>query len=169
MSNNEITPRFGTDLVIRMASPGDAHTLAMLRYEFRSSFGANCEDEAGFINRSAKWMRNRLDQAGMWRCWIAECEGIGAGNIWAQLIEKIPNPMIEPERLGYITNFYVRENYRDRGVGSQLFSAAIEWIKASDVDAVILWPTERSRSFYRREGFSEALRVMELRLGSQHT
>lgn len=169
MSNNEIIARFGTDVVIRVAGPGDAKILAMLRYEFRSSFRANCEDEAGFIERSAKWMRDRLDQTGMWRCWIAECDGLPAGNIWAQLIEKIPNPMIEPERLAYITNFYVRENYRDGGIGSQLFSAAMEWIKASDVDAVILWPTERSRTFYRRQGFSEADRVMEMKLDPQHT
>ena len=169
MSNNEITAAFGTGVIIRVAGPGDAHTLAMLRYEFRSSFGANCEDEASFMERSAKWMRGRLEHAAAWKCWIAECDGVAAGNIWAQLIEKIPNPMIEPERLGYITNFYVRENYRDRGFGSQLFSAAMEWIKESDVDAVILWPTERSRSFYRRQGFSEADRVMEMKLDPQHT
>jgi GNAT superfamily N-acetyltransferase len=152
-----------------MAGPGDANTLAKLRYEFRSSFGANCEDAAIFVERSAKWMQDRLDQAEVWRCWIAECDGVVAGNIWAQLIEKIPNPMVERERLGYITNFYVYENYRDRGVGSQLFSAAMEWIKESDVDAVILWPTERSRTFYRRKGFSEAVRVMEMTLDPQHT
>ncbi|HKA20572.1 MAG TPA: GNAT family N-acetyltransferase [Blastocatellia bacterium] len=168
MSNNEISARFGTDVVIRMAGPGDANALATLRYEFRSSFGANCEDEDGFVERSAKWMQDRLHEAAVWRCWIAECDGVAAGNIWAQLIEKIPNPMIEPERLGYITNFYVRENYRNCGLGSQLFSAAMEWIKESDVDAVILWPTERSRSFYRREGFSETVRVMEMRLDPQH-
>ena len=164
MSNNEVSAHFGTDVVIRVAAPGDAHTLATLRYEFRSSFHANCEDEACFVERSAKWMLDRLDQTGMWRCWIAERDGVPAGNIWAQLIEKIPNPMIEPERLAYVTNFYVRESYRDRGVGSQLFSAAMEWIKESDVDAVILWPTERSRAFYRRHGFSEAVRVMEMTL-----
>jgi GNAT superfamily N-acetyltransferase len=169
MSNNEISARFGTDVVIRMAGPGDASTLAKFRYEFRSSFGANCEDEASFVERSAKWMEDCLDRAEVWRCWIAECDGVAAGNIWAQLIEKIPNPMIEPERLGYITNFYVHEDYRDRGVGSQLFSAAMEWIKESDVDAVILWPTERSRTFYRRKGFSEAVRVMELKLDQEHT
>ena len=45
MSNNEISAHFGTDVVIRIAGPGDANTLAKLRYEFRSSFGANCEDE----------------------------------------------------------------------------------------------------------------------------
>jgi GNAT superfamily N-acetyltransferase len=169
MSNNQMSALFGTDVVIRMAGPRDANTLATLRYEFRSSFGANCEDDASFVERSVKWMQDRLDQAGVWRCWIAECDGIAAGNIWAQLIEKIPNPMIEPEHLGYITNFYVHENYRDHGVGSQLFSAAMEWMKESDVDAVILWPTERSRAFYRRNGFSEAVGIMEMKLDPQHT
>jgi len=106
-------------------------------------------------------MEDRLGQPESWRCWIAECDGVAAGNIWTQLIEKIPNPMIESERLAYITNFYVREEVRDRGVGSRLFSAAMNWIRESDVDAVILWPTERSRAFYRREGFSEVVRLME--------
>jgi len=169
MSNNAISARLGTDVVIRIVGPGDANTLAKLRYEFRSSFGANCGDETSFVERSAKWMQDRLYQAEVWRCWIAECDGVAAGNIWTHLIEKIPNPMIEPERLGCITDSYVHENYCDRGVGTQLFSAAIEWIKESDVDAVILWPTERSRTFYRRKGFSETVRVMEMTLDPQHT
>lgn len=167
MANNESIASFGSGVVIRVAAPGDANTLATLRYEFRSSFHANCEDECTFVERSAKWMRDRLEQAGAWRCWMSECDGVAAGNIWAQLIEKIPNPMIEPERLAYITNFYVRENFRDRGIGSQLFSAAMEWIKESAVDAVVLWPTDRSRTFYRRQGFSEAVRVMEIKLDPQ--
>lgn len=163
MSDQKNSNCSNTDVVIRIAGPDDAATLAKLRYEFRSSFGANCEQEAGFIERCATWMQDRLREES-WRCWIAECDRVPCGNIWAQMIEKIPNPMIESESLGYITNFYVHENYRDRGVGAQLFSAAMEWIKADNVDAVILWPTERSRSFYRREGFSDAVRLMEKKL-----
>jgi GNAT superfamily N-acetyltransferase len=166
MANKEISARSVTDIVIRVAEPNDASTLAKLRYEFRSLFHANCEEEAGFVERCASWMKDRLQQSKSWKCWIAECDGIPAGNIWAQSIEKIPNPMSESERLGYITNFYVNEIYRDRGVGSRLFAAAMEWLKENDVDAVILWPTERSRAFYRREGFSEVVRLMEFVVGS---
>jgi len=166
MPNKDLTADSVTDVVIRIAVPQDANTLAKLRYEFRSSFHANCEAEAGFVERCASWMKDRLQENKFWKCWIAECDGVPSGNIWAQLIEKIPNPMIERERLGYITNFYVNEVYRDRGVGSRLFAAAIEWLKENNVDAVILWPTERSRSFYRREGFSDEVRLMELVVGS---
>jgi GNAT superfamily N-acetyltransferase len=93
---------------------------------------------------------------------VAERERELVGNLWAQLIEKIPNPAVEPERHAYVTNFYVREGERGRGTGSLLLSAALDWCRESDVHAVILWPTERSRSLYLRHGFAVREDLLEL-------
>jgi hypothetical protein len=38
----------------------------------------------------------------------------------------------------------------------------IEWCAVRDVHAVILWPTERSRSLYQRHGFAVREDIMEL-------
>lgn len=149
---------------IRLAAAADAIALAKLRYAFRSSMAETTEDEASFVPRCARWMKERLENTNGWRCWIAERGDLPVGNLWAQLIEKVPNPTAESEYHAYITNLYVDEACRGQGVGSLLLNAALGWIQTNDVHAVILWPTERSRSLYRRHKFTAADDLMELLL-----
>ncbi|HYY93170.1 MAG TPA: GNAT family N-acetyltransferase [Pyrinomonadaceae bacterium] len=159
--------RGGTGVNIRLAAESDAHALAGLRYEFRSSVGVVSERESEFLGRCRHWMRERLHEGGPWRCWVAERGGKPVGNLWAQLIEKIPNPAVEPECHAYVTNFYVREGERGRGTGSLLLAAALDWCRSSGVHAVILWPTERSRSLYLRHGFAVREDLLELIVGEK--
>ncbi|MGH9881728.1 MAG: GNAT family N-acetyltransferase [Pyrinomonadaceae bacterium] len=107
-------------------------------------------------------MRQRLRDHSAWRCWIAEHQGRLVGNVWVQLIEKVPNPASEPEYYIYLTNFYVSEECRGKGIGSMLLSAALAWGKTNDVHSAILSPTERSRPLYLRHGFSDAHDLMQL-------
>src|SRR5215813_12682499 len=138
---------------IRFAKPTDADALAQLRYALRASTGRATEPESEFIERCSIWMREHL-QTGAWHCWVAEESGQLIGAVWLQLVEKIPNPRAEAEHHAYITNFYIQEPARSRGIGSQLLRTALDWCRERDVHAVILWPTERSRSLYERHGFA---------------
>jgi GNAT superfamily N-acetyltransferase len=137
---------------IRAATPADARTLAELRHEFRAPRSANVESKEEFVGRCTEWMRSRLS-SDTWRCWVAEREGRIVGHVWLHLIEKIPNPVAESEWHGYITNLYVREGARG-GTGSALMDEALAWCATRDVDSIVLWPTERSRTLYGRKGFS---------------
>lgn len=148
---------------IRLASAADAMVLARLRYELRASTRKVVEDDAIFVERCALWMEERLGNETSWKCWIAEWQGTAVGNVWAQLIEKIPNPMSESEYYVYLTNFYVREKHRGKGIGTRLLSAVLDWSRSKNAEAVILWPTERSKAFYLRNGFSFADDLMQLR------
>lgn len=141
--------------------------LARFRYELRSSFDQVIENQERFIERCTLWMRERLNSRSSWKCWIADWQEKPVGNAWAQLIEKIPNPVSEAEHYVYLTNFFVREGYRRKGIGSVLLSAALEWSKAKNAEAVILWPTERSRPLYLRQGFSDACDLMHLAIKSE--
>lgn len=109
-------------------------------------------------------MKERLQESTAWQCWVAEDNGQLIGAVWLQLVEKIPNPRSEPENHAYLTNFYVEEFARGKGIGSLLLQAAIEWCKRREVDAVILWPTQRSRSLYERNGFAVREDIMGLTL-----
>jgi len=151
-------------MIIRLASAGDAVTLARLRLELRSSSHTIVEDEQAFLARCESWMSERLRKENGWQCWIAEREASVVGAVWAQLIEKIPNPVAEPESYVYLTNFFVRAEYRSEGVGAQLLAAVLEWSKSKNAERVILWPTDRSRTFYLRHGFSFADDMMDLTL-----
>jgi GNAT superfamily N-acetyltransferase len=112
-------------------------------------------------------MRDRLGADSLWRAWIAEAAAGPVGAIWLQLVEKLPNPVAEAEWHGYVSNLYVRDSVRDRGVGSLLLRAALDECARVDVDNVILWPTPRSRSLYARHGFTEADNMLVLRRGPE--
>jgi GNAT superfamily N-acetyltransferase len=139
-------------------------TLARLRYEFRAEHDAPVEPEADFLPRCANWMMPRLGPGGSWRCWLAEDAGRGVGTVWLQRIEKLPNPVAEAESHGYVSSLYVVPSSRGSGLGSRLLGACLEACQAEEMDAVILWPTPRSRSLYLRHGFAVREDLLERRL-----
>ena len=153
-----------SSITIRTASPSDAIDLAKLRYALRVPIDRVHENDDSFLLRCRVWMQAQLHNEGRWKCWIAESEGMGVGNLWAQLIDQIPNPTSEAERFIYFTNFYVLKEFRDSGVGSRLITAALNWSRSKSVHAGILWPTERSRTFYSRHGFAVGTNLMEITL-----
>lgn len=154
-----------TNIKIRVATESDAPVLARFRYALRSSGREVIESEEEFSERCSLWIRDRLHDRSCWRCWIAEYEQTPVGNIWSQLVEKIPNPAAETECYAYITNFYVREEYRGKGIGTMLLSEALTWAKTNNAHTAILWPRERSKSLYLRHGFTAADDLMQLNLG----
>jgi ribosomal protein S18 acetylase RimI-like enzyme len=149
-----------TNIEVREAAPSDARRLAELRYEFRSGLRATVEGREAFLERCSAWMASRL--SGDWKCWVASREGVIVGQVWLYGIEKLPNPGGEPEQHAYITNLYVKPECRG-GVGGRLLAQALEWARQQAVDAVILWPTPRSRSLYLRHGFEPPADMLQLR------
>jgi len=150
---------------IRKATGADAEVLAALRYAFRAALDPPTESEPAFVARTTRWMRDRLESS-VWHCWIAEEENSVVGQVWVEPIEKIPNPVGEPEIMAYVTNVYVKSSARGRGIGSSLLAKALEWCKESGVDGALLRPTDRSRPLYERHGFRTATGLMEVRYGS---
>ena len=150
-------------MIIELANSNDAAALAKLRYRFRSIADADRETESEFLARCTNWMSRHL-RSENWICWVAREDQDIIGVLWLELIEKIPNPTNEPELHGYVTNVFVDETARGKGIGSQLIDIAIEFCKQRKVDSMILWPSQMSRALYRRHGFSVSERLFELNL-----
>jgi GNAT superfamily N-acetyltransferase len=147
-------------ITTRRASDEDAATLARMRYAFRAAQDTPIEPIDSFVLRCEPWMASRLRE-GRWQCWVAEQDHRVFGNIWLYLIEKIPNPVDEPETHAYISNLYVEEPLRGQGVGARLLQAAIDFCQERNVDKIFLWPTARSQSLYLRHGFVEPDSLLE--------
>jgi GNAT superfamily N-acetyltransferase len=145
---------------VREATAADAAALAELRWEFRAGRAAPVESREAFIARCSQWMAREL-ASGAWRAWVAVADGRIVGQVWVDLLEKVPNPVGERERHAYVSNLYVRPDQRG-GVGTRLLGATITWAKQSAVDRIVLWPTTRSVSLYTRAGFTRDGDVMEL-------
>jgi GNAT superfamily N-acetyltransferase len=154
----------GQTTAVRRAGPDDAIILASLRYEFRSAIGETIESPEEFVARCEGWMRDRLSNDDFWLAWVAETPdedgSLAIGAVWLQLIEKIPNPVVEKERHAYVTNLFVLESSRGKGAGSMLLDAAIAECVTRDVDTIILWPTPQSRTLYERHGFATTNAIM---------
>src|SRR5436309_9972657 len=92
---------------IRPATPDDAPALAELRWEFRAGRAPAVEEQQAFVERCAAWMaRERAGDA--WRAWAAIADGRIIGQVWVDLIHKVPNPVGEPERHAYLSYLYVQ-------------------------------------------------------------
>ena len=137
---------------IRRATVADVPTLVALRYELRAEFGGITEANDEFLERCSEWMTREL-QGSAWQCWAAEQNQEVIGAVWVCRIPKIPNPGGAPEAHAYLSNFYVRPHARNAGIGSRLLDAAMTWCQDIGIDSVVLWPTDRSRPFYFRNGF----------------
>ena len=154
-------------LHVRRALPRDAGALAQLRYAFRLERRVATESQDAFVTRCSSWMRPRLRGDSAWAAWLAERDGRIVGNLWMQIVEKIPNPGPESELHAYISNFFILPSERNGGVGTKILDAAVAHCRARCVDTVFLWPTERSMPLYQRAGFKipADLLVLELRTG----
>lgn len=112
----------------------------------------------------------RALQQDNWCCWVAERDERLVGALWLQIIEKIPNPTAEPERIAYITNFFIDESQRGQGLGTCMLNEVLAWCreqqsnKGSLIAGIILWPTDRSRPLYLRHGFEVPKGLLELEL-----
>jgi len=149
---------------IRVATSGDWNALAEMRYQFRSEVGSPTEAKSRFVRRCTSWMKKAFGaDSTAWRCWVLDDGKQLLGHVWVQLLEKIPNPVDEPELHAYVTNFYVVPEKRDRGLGRKLLNEALSWCRTQGCDAVILWATPESRSLYRRCGLVKSADIFELR------
>jgi ribosomal protein S18 acetylase RimI-like enzyme len=64
--------------------------------------------------------------------------------------------------LGYVTNFYVTPEQRDHGLGRALLDEVTRYARDHRLDTLVVWPSERSASLYRRCGFDGPGELLEL-------
>jgi len=150
-----------SEVIIRPAGPGDAAALATLRWQFKleDDDGEIPEDKEKFSAECEAWLRTRM--AGPWRAWLAEAEGRPCGHVFVCLVEKVPSPFPASEALGYVTNFYVTPEQRNRGLGKALLDEVTRHARAHQLDTLIVWPSERSAPLYRRCGFGRPGELLE--------
>jgi GNAT superfamily N-acetyltransferase len=131
-----------TDLVVRVTD--DAGALAALRSLWT---GASADDLAA---RMADWLEAEGDRR---TTWLATLGDLPAG--MASLFEyrRMPRPGRPESRWGYVSNVYVREELRGRGIGSALLTAVIATADERGYARLVLSPSEESIPFYRRAGF----------------
>ncbi len=93
------------------------------------------------------------------------------GSIWIVLAEDDGEAVgyclstIGEDRVGWLDSFYVHPERRREGIGGELLTRSIGWLRAQDARAIRLTVTpgnESVMSFYRSQGFELRKYLLEL-------
>jgi GNAT superfamily N-acetyltransferase len=136
----------GSDLLVRAAGLPDVPWIAALRAEWTGD-----ASDAAFEREVAAWLEA---DGGRRTVWLAEQGGAAVG--LASLFEyrRMPKPGRPPSRWGYVSNMFVREEARGRGIGTALLEAVIAAAEERGYARLVLSPAERAVAFYERAGFA---------------
>jgi GNAT superfamily N-acetyltransferase len=109
-----------TDALIRRAEHADLAAIVQLRREWTQEQDGDIADP-DFNENLAAWFARELSRRIMW---LAEEGGRPAGMMNLAIYERMPRPGRALSRWGYLGNVFVLAAYRNRGIGSELVSAA---------------------------------------------
>jgi GNAT superfamily N-acetyltransferase len=142
-----------TDALIRRAQHADLTAIVQLRHEWTREEDTEIEDPDFEENLTAwfarEWSRRII--------WLAEEDGRPVGMMNLAIYERMPRPGRALSRWGYLGNVFVRAAYRNRGIGSQLVSEALNYADQNGFARVVLSPTERSIPLYERAGLAQRM------------
>jgi GNAT superfamily N-acetyltransferase len=145
-----------TDAVIRRAEYADLAAIVGLRRAWTREEHGDIADP-DFEENLAAWFAREWSRRIMW---LAEEGGRPAGMLNLAIYERMPKPGRALSRWGYLGNAFVLAEYRNRGIGRQLVSAALDYADENGFARMVLSPTERSIPLYERAGFGPADALM---------
>lgn len=142
------------------AEEKDLPTLVALRHRWRVTEGGERgrtleEFESDFL----EWFReHRATHFG----YLSIIEGVAVGCAWLFVVDRVPGPGRFVRRAGMLQSVYVEPKLRNAGIGSELVRAVIDEARNMELDYVMVHPSSASFDFYRRLGFGESGKVLEL-------
>jgi GNAT superfamily N-acetyltransferase len=141
-------------LPIGFATTDDIPELARLRWQlYVEQDGESAESPDTYRERFARFAGSAL-ASDTWRSWVARDGDRLAAAMWLHTVPRVPVPGKRAGPIGYLTNVYVEPAHRNARLGAEMLDQVTAWCRTEGFSAVIVWPTERSRSFYRRGGFA---------------
>lgn len=90
---------------------------------------------------------------------VAEDGPAGCGAIC--LTEELPSPDNPSGRCAYLMNIYVRDRYRNRGIGHSIVRRLVETARELGCDKIYLETTDGAKSLYKSIGFKELPGIMK--------
>jgi GNAT superfamily N-acetyltransferase len=137
---------FRTDVLVRVATAGDAAAIAGLR----ALWSTGAAPAPHFARDVAEWLEEEGDRR---TTWLAERDGRAVGLVSLFEYRRMPKPGRPASRWGYVSNMFVREEARNQGVGAALLDTAIAAADERGYARLVLSPAERALPLYLRAGF----------------
>ena len=137
------------EVVVREAGGADAGAVA----ELRARWTAEDVEDPTFAARMADWLASEGERRTTWLAWLDDAP-VGLASLFEY--RRMPKPGRPPEAWGYVGNMFVREDRRNRGVGTLLLDTLVATADARGYARLVLSPSLRSLPFYARAGFVPA-------------
>lgn len=131
---------------VRVAGVNDVGAIALLR----SLWSGGAEPDAGFERQLAGWFAAEGDRRTTWLATLGDAP-VGMASLFEY--RRMPRPGRRDSRWGYVSNMFVREEVRNRGIGATLLTAILLTADQRGYARLVLSPSPRSVRFYRRAGF----------------
>jgi GNAT superfamily N-acetyltransferase len=147
---------------IRLAEVKDIKQLIQMRWDFTIEHDES-KKEASFNDFALEcqaFLENAL-KGNQWFIWVAEENERLVSHIFIELIYKVPRPGRTTYPFAYMTNVYTIPEYRNKGNGSKLLSSINKWIKDNNYEFVIVWPSDESVNYYKKNGYIPCTEPME--------
>ena len=135
------------DVTVRVAGEADLGALASLR----ATWSRVDEADPAFENQMAAWLAAEGDHRTTWLATAGE-EPVGMASLFEY--RRMPRPGRPYSHWGYVSNMFVLEGFRGRGIGSALLAAIIGAADDRSYTRLVLSPSARAVSFYLRAGFA---------------
>jgi GNAT superfamily N-acetyltransferase len=133
-----------SEVIVRRAGVEDVGALAWLR----SAWTGGHDPE--FSARMGDWLAAEGDRRTTWLAFVDEAP-VGMASLFEY--RRMPRPGRPDARWGYVSNMFVREELRNRGIGSALLAAIIATADERRYVRLVLSPSARALPLYRRAGF----------------
>ncbi|WP_456276361.1 GNAT family N-acetyltransferase [Bacillus sp. AK128] len=148
--------------MIRLAKERDITELIQMRWDFTIEYDESKKDSsfADFEKECRSFLESAIKQD-QWFIWVAEEEGKVVSHIYIELIQKVPRPGRTTHPFAYMTNVYTVPGYRNKGIGSEMLTVINNWIKENKYEFVIVWPSEDSINYYKKNGYVHCTEPME--------
>ncbi|MER7460995.1 GNAT family N-acetyltransferase [Micromonospora sp. NPDC126480] len=133
-------------MIVRRAIAADVAVLA----ELRGIDGDNLSSYAG-------WVASHTDTH---LPFVADIDGQVVGAAWLLVAQRVPSNDSLDRWYGDIQSVEVREEYRNRGIGSALMAAILTEARARRLLHVTVHSGRRAIDFYLRNGFSHHRQIL---------
>jgi GNAT superfamily N-acetyltransferase len=154
---------------IGFATVDDLDELARLRFAlYTEQDGTVAESPEVYRDRFVAFAARALASED-WRAWVARLGARLVGAMWLHTIHRVPVPGKRAGPIGYLTNVYVVPEHRNTGLGARMLDRVTTWSRQQGFSEMIVWPTERSRPFYARAGFTRPDEPFAIELSPDRT
>ena len=149
---------------IRLAEKKDIAQLIKMRWDFTIEHDETkkiVETSYEKFEQECELFLKEAIRGNTWFIWVAEEEGVIVSHIYIELIQKVPRPGRVTYPFAYMTNVYTLPEFRSQGIGSQLLTKIHEWIKENQYEFIIVWPSDDSINYYKKNGYVHCSEPME--------